>query len=279
MVNYNGKVYSNDAYFLPHNNRAFTYGDALVERIRLLNGKLVFWEDHYFRLMASMRMLRMQIPMQYTMEFLEQEIKKVLDAPDSNTPTQIQLTIFRQDLISNTVHYLIAASTLKDPLAVTPKKEYPVALYKDFYVSDGLLSSLYSIDSTLEIVAGIFARENGFEDCFLLNTKKNVVGTVAGNLFLVAANTLKTPPLIDGAKNGILRKKAVEIFSKQPHMEIEEQSISPFELQKADELFTVNDIDGVQAVTKYRKKSYTTTMANRLTTWLNERIRLELYEH
>ena len=35
-----------------------------------------------------------------------------------------------------------------------------------------------------------------------------------------------------------------------------EQSISPFDLQKADELFITNVITGIQPITKYRKKEY-----------------------
>jgi branched-chain amino acid aminotransferase len=38
--------------------------------------KIFFWEDHYFRLMASMRIMRMDIPMDFTMEFLEAQILK-----------------------------------------------------------------------------------------------------------------------------------------------------------------------------------------------------------
>ncbi len=44
-----------------------------------MNGKILFWEDHYFRLMASMRIMRMEIPMNFTMEFLEAQILETLE--------------------------------------------------------------------------------------------------------------------------------------------------------------------------------------------------------
>ena len=62
MVNFNGTLRSGEEPFLPHTNRGLHYGDALFETLRAVNGKLFFWEDHYFRLMASMRILRMDIP-------------------------------------------------------------------------------------------------------------------------------------------------------------------------------------------------------------------------
>ena len=61
MVNCNGALQAADKAIFTHNNRAFKYGDALFETVRYVNGTLFFWEDHYFRLMASMRILRMEI--------------------------------------------------------------------------------------------------------------------------------------------------------------------------------------------------------------------------
>jgi branched-subunit amino acid aminotransferase/4-amino-4-deoxychorismate lyase len=54
-------------------NRAFLYGDAVLETVKIVNSK-IFLEDHYFRLMASMRVVRMEIPMNFTMEYLEEQI-------------------------------------------------------------------------------------------------------------------------------------------------------------------------------------------------------------
>ena len=71
MVNFNGTIFKDNALFLSHKNSAFTQGDGLVERIRYIDTKLIFWEDHYFNLMASMRMMRMSIPMNFTMEWFK----------------------------------------------------------------------------------------------------------------------------------------------------------------------------------------------------------------
>jgi len=68
-----------------YNNRAFLYGDAVFETVKIVNNSILFFEDHYFRLMSSMRILRMEIPMNFTMEFLEQEI----------------LNVYKQDVFQN----------------------------------------------------------------------------------------------------------------------------------------------------------------------------------
>ena len=42
----------------------------LTETIAFVNGRPLFWEEHYLRLMASMRILRMEIPLNFTPEQL-----------------------------------------------------------------------------------------------------------------------------------------------------------------------------------------------------------------
>ncbi|NCO64873.1 MAG: aminotransferase class IV, partial [Flavobacteriia bacterium] len=66
MINFNGNILE-EKNLLSIDNRGFNYGDALFETIKVSLGKVLFWEDHYFRLMASMRIMRMEIPMDFTM--------------------------------------------------------------------------------------------------------------------------------------------------------------------------------------------------------------------
>ena len=52
-------------------------------------------------------------------------------------------------------------------------------------------------------------------------------------------------------------------------MTLEETSISPFELQKADELFITNSIVGIQPISKYRKKEFENKISKNLIGKLN----------
>ena len=57
-----------------------------------------------------------------------------------------------------------------------------------------------------------------------------------------------TAPFEDGAKNTVIRKKTIESCKNWKGYLLQEASISPFDLQKADELFTnVDDVNGVQS--------------------------------
>ena len=78
MININGTILEDSEACLSVDNRGFAYGDAVFETIKV-NSKPLFWEAHYFRLMASMRILRMEIPMHFTPEFLESQIMDLVD--------------------------------------------------------------------------------------------------------------------------------------------------------------------------------------------------------
>jgi len=66
-----------------------------------------------------------------------------------------------------------------------------------------------------------------------------------------------------------MRKQILEITKKIENIEVVEESISPFDLQKADELFITNVITGIQPITKYRKKEFTTAFSEELVTNIN----------
>jgi len=280
MINSNGELFSEKQAKLSVFNRGLAYGDALFETIKTLNGKILFWEDHYFRLMASMRILRMEIPMDFTPEFLESQILDLLTHQNSNSNSfRVKLTVFRNQggfytPNTNDVSYFITAKSLNTDLYLLRSSDYRVELFKDFYITPGLLSTLKTNNKVLNVLGSVYAKENQYDNCLLLNTNKSIVEALNGNLFLVKGNVIKTPPLEDGCLKGIMRKQVLEIIKKIPDYEFEETSISPFELQKADELFVTNVIQGLQPITAYRKKTFTTSVSQNILAKLNMMVRL-----
>ena len=265
MINFNGELLYSENIKLSSENRAFKYGDAIFETVKVMHNKVVFWEDHYFRLMASMRMLRMKIPMEFTLEFLEQEILKTVAVNDKADSYRIRLNIFRKDggLYAPKTNKIDFTIEVKENSYVT-KEVYSLDVYKDFYNYSGLLSTIKTNNRMINTLASIFADENDLDNCILLNEKKGVVEVTNGNIFVVKGNVVKTPALTEGCIKGITRVKVIELLFKSKEFTIEETSISPFEIQKADEVFITNAIIGVQPVTSYKKKTFTTEIGKKI---------------
>ena len=279
MINFNGRLQSSEDTFLSYFNRGFQSGDVLFEQIRLIDGKIVFWEEHYFRLMASMRILRMDIPMNFTMEYLQQEILTTISSNSSSENNAIvTLCVFRQTndntKHSNQVSYLIEVNALSHSFYIINEETHEVELFKDYALGKDMLSNLNTNNKLVDVIAEVFARENGYDDCLLLNESKEVVRFVHGTLFLVNGTVIKTPALSNGSKNTVIRSKLIDIISALDDYNLEESSVSPFELQKADEMFILSIEKGIQPVTKYRKKKYKTEVAKDLLGKLNANVRL-----
>jgi len=272
MINLNGTLINDSEEVLNFNNRAFKYGDALFETVRVENLKANFLEDHYFRLMASMRMLRMEIPMRFTLEFFEKEIINTVEKNNFSN-ARVRFSVFRQDgglynPNSNKVDYLIEVG----PLNISKKQSYIIDLFKDYYIYSGLLSTVKTTNKITNVLAGIYAEENELDNCILVNEKKQVVEAINGNVFVVKGTVIKTPPITDGCIKGITRKKIIEIICNSEKYSLEEISISPFELQKADEIFITNAIVGIQPVSRYRKSIFKTDVSEEMSAELNKLI-------
>lgn len=273
MYNLNGTIAADFQVSL-QNNRAFLYGDAVFETIKVVDNNILFLEDHYFRLMASMRILRMEIPDQFTMEFFENQILELKNAIAPAPSYRIRITVYRDSdgfyyPNSKVVSFLMHVLPLQNKLFQHNNTPLEIELFKDFSINTQLLSTLKSTNRMVQITGSIFAKENGYDNCVVLNTDKNVAEALDSNIFMVVGNHIVTPPLADGCLNGILRKQLIAMLSKTEGYTFEEKSISPFDLQKADELFLTNAIKGIQSVTKYRKKSFDNKVAQALLNKLN----------
>ena len=274
MVNFNGTLVEKTANSLAE-NRGFLFGDAVFETLKVVDNRVLFLEDHYFRLMSSMRILRMEIPMTFTMEFLEQEVLDLVQANEIESSARVRMTVFRNSggfylPETNEISYLIQASALDSKEYKLNSNRYEVDLFKDFYITKQLLSTIKSTNKAVQITGSIFAKENDLQNCILLNDSKNAIETLNGNLFMLKDGKLKTPPVSEGCLNGIMRKQVLAL-AKIMDIEVEEEIISPFDLQKADELFVTNVIAGIQPITKYRKKDFVDAFAAKLIEELNQK--------
>lgn len=274
MINFNGTLATQDSNVLTQ-NRGFLYGDAVFETVKIVNAKVLYLEDHYFRLMASMRVVRMEIPMNFTMEYFEEQLISLTDQLAISASARARITVFRNDggyylPTDNTVSFLIHATAIDAVSYSFDEKEYEVDLFKDFYITRQLLSSIKTTNRILNVAASIFASENDLDNCLLLNDSKNVVEAIQGNVFMLLGHKLITPPVAEGCLNGVMRKQILKLAKMIEGIEVVEEVISPFELQKADELFVTNVIKGIQPITKYRKKNFKVNLSKQLISKLNE---------
>ncbi len=262
MINFNTIIENQENNLA--SNRAFLYADALFDTLVFKNNEIIFSEAHYFRLLASMRQLRMEIPHYFTQEFWEKEILKTIQS-NKLDDTRVRTTIFRESdglytPKKNTIQFVIQTS----PLNYITKQKYSLGIYKDNYLNTSSLNTIKTTNRIQNVLASIYAKENEFDTCILLNHKKQIAEVIHANIFIVFGTQIKTPALTEGCINGIVRNKVIDLITKIPDLNVVEGEISPYELQQATEVFITNSVIGIQPVTHYKKKVYDKKVAELL---------------
>tara|TARA_Y100001935_G_scaffold236984_1_gene222102 strand:- start:402 stop:1214 length:813 start_codon:yes stop_codon:yes gene_type:complete len=255
MFNCNGLIVSQlidadpDLIFNLHKNFSF------IENVRFSNGKILFWEKHYFRIIASLRRYRCKIPISFTMEKLEGELLKLFNIIDSKTEN----ALFRFQFIKNLeqTSFVISLSDT-NPIKIGIEN-YQVDLYKDILMYSHNLSNMSKTNSDLRLIASMYAIENGLDDIILINDQKKITETLNGSIFLLESNQIQTPSLYSGCQDFVLRQVFLEWIKKNVReYNVLEKEINPFELQKSEEIFIVSLEKGLQFITNYRKSKYST---------------------
>lgn len=272
---FNGEWLEHDQIQLDINDRGFQYGDGVFETMRYDRGQVHWSEDHYFRLMANMRIMRMHIPDDLTPEYFNSILNELIQANHwEKNAVRIRFQVWRKSggaytPISNDINLLVRGEPLSSTHYELNDFDITTDVYKDFYKPTQLLSSVKSCNAQLYVLASVFRMENNLDECFLLNEKKHIIEAISSNVMLVKGKTITTPPTSSGALKGIMRKRIVEKLAPHLGYEVIEANVTPFDLNKADEIWLTNSIRGVQTVTHYRKKQFGNTEAKRMIEMIN----------
>lgn len=260
MININGQVFSTSTAAISIENRGLHYGDALFESMRFIDDQIVFFEDHFQRLIHSMKILKMEIPTTFSKEFFLNEIRKTLSENDPK-PKRIKFLVWRNwggkyTPEDNSVGYAVFVENLASSKYEISNKQYSISVYHDQHINSGILSTLKTTNKLIHVLGSLYAQETKVNNCLFLNEKNNVVEALNGNLFAIYENTIKTPPLKDGCLNGVFRKQLLQYFSGNPDFMCDETSLTVEDLYQAEELWITNSISGIIPVTDFEEIKY-----------------------
>jgi len=274
FVNNNGVVVEADKPVITYNNRAFCYGDALFETIRITNNKPQFLKDHIQRLHKGMAVFKMDPDSRLNEQYFEDVIKELANKNEIGSDGRVRLTVYRNSgglytPEDNGVSFLIEATALEEKGYVLNAKGYTVDLYPEYTKPRNALSTIKSANSAIYVLAGLYKKAHALDDCLLSNDKGHIIESISSNIFAVKNGVLYTAPVADGCLEGVMRKKIMEL-AKKNRMAVEEVSILQNVVLSADELFLTNAMRGIRWVVAYKQKRYFNNTSKILTEQLNE---------
>ena len=253
MLNCNGVVVSSLKQLEVDLINSLHTAFSIHEKIRLNKNRLLFFEEHYFRIIASLRRYRFSIPMNYTMIFFQEELQKLIKSQKKVSENSLLTLQFFKS--KKTTQFIISIK-ITEPLKFS-RDSYTIDLYKEAIIASGDLSNLSPTNWGIRIMSKRYSEENGLEDVLLLNEKKNLVECLGGNIYLLQKDQLLTPSLGSGCQDFTIRNAFNQwIHKNQTTYSLVETDLNPFELQKSEEVMILSLEKGVRSVSNYRKTSY-----------------------
>jgi branched-chain amino acid aminotransferase len=263
-----------DQAVIKASHRGLRFADGFFETIRVYNGKPLFLEHHFSRVLDALKAYHIERDVNFTLQRLEREIDALLQRNQIAEGGRVRITFSRAGdgfylPTSNALEYMIEARPLEINRFVLNEEGKVTELYPEMKKDINRLSAFKNIDSNLYVLGSIYAQEHKLHDVLIQNYRGGIIESTTSNLFLVSNGVLYTPGLEDGPIAGIVRMQVINL-ALEHGIKIYECNINPQNLLAADELFLTNAIHGVQWVGSYRTKRYYNVMGHRITALLND---------
>lgn len=256
--NSNGFLIEKGDKLFDMSNRSLKYGDGIFETMRLIKGKIMFWEDHYARLSRGIKYLKIEDSGKEK-EFWEKEIDRLV-IKNKYVEARIKLLVFRNSPglytpMGNRLGFFIEGLSYDNSDYSLDTKGLKMGIFESDFKSISNISNHKTTSALLFVLASIEKNQKGLDEVVVLNTAKRVCEGTSSNLFLRIGDEILTPSLEEGCLDGVMRKQIIN-FYKNKNKPVYEGEITLETLEKADEIFLTNTISGVQSVESFKSKKF-----------------------
>ena len=217
------------------------YGDGVFEGIRFYSGRAFRLQAHLERLFLSARAIALEIP--YSIEQLTQAvIETIAAAPEANGYLRLVVTRGPGPLgidpsrCHSPVVFIVADRLQLVSERVRSEGAKVIIAATRRLGPDGLDPRIKSLNYLNHILARMEATHAGADEAILLNSAGRIAEGSADNIFIVQRGELLTPPVIEGALDGITRQVVLELAEKLG-IKSREIPLAPYDLFTADECF------------------------------------------
>jgi branched-chain amino acid aminotransferase len=238
LVYIDGRYYPRSEAKISVYDHGFLYGDGVFEGIRVYDGYVFKLEEHLQRLYSSAKSIYLKIPLE------RDELREVI------------LETIRRNRLRDAYVRVVVSRGVGD-LGLNPLKcprpsvivivDHLPPLYEGVKARaivastrrnppDALNPMIKSLNYLNNILAKIEANRAGVDEAIMLNRSGTICEGTSDNIFIVKDGKLITPPLSDGALDGITRATVIEI-ARSMKIPVEERSVTVHELLSADEAF------------------------------------------
>ena len=240
----NGELLATGARAIGAQDRGLQYGDGLFETMRIVKGRVRFWEEHYARLRLGCERLNMSAPAR---DLLEREIAQLIgESPNA----VLKLLVTRGE--SGRGYRPASDSKTTRILSVHPVPEIsPAGIAVRWCATrmarNARLAGVKHLNRLEQVLAQNEWRDERLAEGLMLDTEGELVCATAANVFIMSEGVLVTPDLRFSGVRGVMRGQVLAA-ARAHEIEIDERSVWPDELLAASEVFVTNAVRGIRSV-------------------------------
>ena len=232
---------------------------------------------HIQRMAFGMNVLKMKFPASYGESYFEEQIEKLLSRSGIQN-ARLKVVVYRDNgglytPETLTASYIITATPIEDTLYAINPNGLNLGIYTDIEKPINVLSTFKSNNSLIYVMAGLHAKEHGFDDCIITNTHQHLVESTNSNLFIINNGNFYTPSLQNGCVNGVMRAVVLQVLHEN-NQTVHEVDLLPEDLLQADEIFITNAARGVRWVSAFKDERYYKTRGRWVVSKLNEYLQI-----
>ena len=255
----------------PVDVRLFNTGIIIREEVRTKGSSMAFFHEHYESLRSRLNLLHINLQEILAMEEMHRQAVNLINKNRHFGGNNLRITIIHdpgQDSGMN--HCLMECIALEHPGYVLNRKGYVLGLYDDVNIPLDRLTGKFARPLLPDLFARRYMRSRKLDDCILFNQQGQITSSINSTVFFRIKDEIHTPPLKDGSPLSVMRDQVIRLLGEAGDRVDDETSLRALDIEKAEEIFLSNTLDGIRwvvAVDRFRYYNHTGVM---LTSQLNE---------
>ena len=246
-IHFNGKlVNKSDTHILP-GSEGFLYGYGLFETIKLYQGEIIFFAEHFARMEDGCKKLGLQLD-----KGPDEILNYCYELTQANQLTNggIRVTFAK----NNQETYLVITTRASTYREEVYQKGFKILFAKAKRNPEALLVGVKTNNYLENLLTLNEAKQMGYDEAVFLNVFNKVSEGAISNLFFVKDGEILTPAQECGLLPGIIRSKVLDIADKRG-IPLETGEFTKEELLNADEIFLTNSLLDIMPVSSIETKA------------------------
>ncbi|MPW25084.1 4-amino-4-deoxychorismate lyase [Alkalibaculum sp. M08DMB] len=237
-------------------DQGYLYGYGLFETLKVKYNKILFFNEHMDRISKSSEKIGIKFHLEYSQVYTYCE--ELILANKINDGV-LRITCSKGDQENNVIitsrenpygeEMILKGLSIMTSSAIRNELSILVDIKTNNYLENLLILNI--------------AKENGYNEAILYNTKGFLSEGTMSNIFFVKDSVIFTPALNNGLLSGIIRDKVIRLV-KLLKLPIEEGYFTNEDLTCADEIFITNSLMEIMPVNlldykEFQIQNYTLT--------------------